>query len=112
MFPSPSNFYAPQEWPSGVGMTPIHANVPQYFMNMLPSAGPVPPNGARLQQVSEQAQQSQQNQQNQNIPSNQQGMGSPLQYMGPFNTSMGGQGNNYNNPNNPNTNGNDKRFNK
>ncbi|EAZ63499.2 transcription factor of the MADS box family [Scheffersomyces stipitis CBS 6054] len=41
MFPSPSNFYAPQDWPSGnTGMTPIHANIPQYFMNMLPSAGP------------------------------------------------------------------------
>ena len=38
MFPSPSNFYAPQDWPqSNTGMTPIHGNTQQYYMNMLPS---------------------------------------------------------------------------
>lgn len=36
IFPSPLNFYAPQEWPTG--MTPIHTGTSLYFMNMLPSA--------------------------------------------------------------------------
>lgn len=36
MFPSPSNFYAPQDWPNTTsGMTPIHNNL--YFVGMLPS---------------------------------------------------------------------------
>lgn len=38
IFPSPSNFYVPQDWPnSGTGMTPVHNNLPQYFMNMIPN---------------------------------------------------------------------------
>lgn len=102
MFPSPSNFYAPQEWPTG--MTPIHSNAPQYFMNMLPSGGPLSAipgsaggggsqnNGssspsARSQQQSQQQQQLQQQQQQQQ-QLQQGGMASPLQYMGPFNTTL------------------------
>ncbi|ODV81737.1 uncharacterized protein CANTADRAFT_24565 [Suhomyces tanzawaensis NRRL Y-17324] len=42
MFPSPSNFYAPQDWPNPPGMTPLNNNS-LYFMNMLPSAGPTGP---------------------------------------------------------------------
>lgn len=39
IFPSPSNFYVPQDWPnSGTGMTPVHNHLPQYFINMIPSA--------------------------------------------------------------------------
>lgn len=37
IFPSPSTFYAPQDWSnSNTGMTPTHSNIPQYFMNLLP----------------------------------------------------------------------------
>lgn len=40
MFPSPLNFYHHQDWPQGnTGMTPIHSNAQNYFMNMLPSGG-------------------------------------------------------------------------
>lgn len=40
LFPSPSNFYPPQDWLQP-GMTPMTGNIPQYF-NMMPSAGPWP----------------------------------------------------------------------
>lgn len=60
IFPSPSNFYVPQDWPNpGTGMTPIQNNAPQYFMN--------------LQQQQQQQQQRQQNPQSQtSVPTNQQ----------------------------------------
>lgn len=79
IFPSPSNFYAPQEWPTG--MTPIHSNIPQYFMNMMPSANGN--NAARQQaQQGQQAQPpslgGQQNAANHHYQAP--GMASPLQY--------------------------------
>ncbi|KAM3121186.1 hypothetical protein RJF_0877 [Candidozyma auris] len=36
IFPSPSNLYPPQDWPSG--MTSFPANMPHYFVSMVPSA--------------------------------------------------------------------------
>lgn len=54
LFPSPSNFYVPQDWSStGTGMTPIHSSMPQYFMNMVPSGGGPPSARTQLQTQSQ-----------------------------------------------------------
>lgn len=94
MFPSPSTFYVPQEWPNtGTGMTPLHGNAPQYFGNMMPNQR------QPQQQKNPQLQQQQQNQQpngasamlqNSSSPMNQPAnpqnpnylMPSPLQFIG------------------------------
>ena len=54
-FPSPSNFLAPQDWPSGITPT---THLPQYFVNM-------PLSGIGLQQLQQQQQQQQHQQQQQ-----------------------------------------------
>lgn len=41
IFPSPSNFYASQEWPTG--MTPYSTSMSHYFVGMMPSAGGTTP---------------------------------------------------------------------
>ncbi|QEO22460.1 hypothetical_protein [Candidozyma auris] len=44
IFPSPSNLYPPQDWPSG--MTSFPANMPHYFVSMVPSgSGQTPMTG-------------------------------------------------------------------
>jgi len=74
LFPSPSNFYVPQDWSnSGTGMTPINTSMPQYFMNMIPSSGGQPNARAQFQALS-QGQMKTEN------------LTSPLQFMGPFST--------------------------
>lgn len=43
IFPSPSNLYLGQEWPTG--MTPLSSNMPHYFVGMVPGNGtPMPMN--------------------------------------------------------------------
>ncbi|KAK6454847.1 transcription factor of the MADS box family [Scheffersomyces xylosifermentans] len=86
MFPSPSNFYAPQDWPGGnTGMTPIHTNIPQYFMNMLSSAGPTSayPGGNALKGVQQPLPQHLQQQQQQSSPQQKEdGVLSPINFIG------------------------------
>lgn len=41
IFPSPSNLYPPQEWPTG--MTPYTSSMPHYFVGMAPSASGATP---------------------------------------------------------------------
>lgn len=80
IFPSPSNFYASQEWPTG--MTPIHSNIPQYFMNMMPSANGTSAGRPQTQQTQQTQQPQQQTPSLQGAPNQayQTGMASPLQY--------------------------------
>lgn len=86
MFPSPSNFYAPQDWPnSGTGMTPIHTNLPQYLMNVLPSSSGLQ---SRVQYIM------------QNQAQNKTELTSPLQFMGPFSNMNPQQSSNADNPSN------------
>lgn len=80
MFASPSNFYAPQDWPnSGTGMTPIHTNLPQYLMNVLPSSSGLQ---SRVQYIM------------QNQAQNKTELASPLQFMAPFSNMNPQQGSN------------------
>ncbi|CUM66017.1 uncharacterized protein PRCAT00003671001 [Priceomyces carsonii] len=83
IFPSPSNFYAPQEWSNAAtGMTPIHNNPPHYFMPMMPN-GPPPPHMA-----SRHSQFTQLTQFGHNGHGKPDGLPSPLQFMGPFSSSL------------------------
>lgn len=89
LFPSPSNFYVPQEWSNtgtgtGTGMTPIHSSMPQYFMNMVSSGGG-PPNARAQFQTLSQGQVKSEN------------LTSPLQFMGPSNANTFNQYNTTNN---------------
>ncbi|CCE86161.1 Piso0_005815 [Millerozyma farinosa CBS 7064] len=86
MFPSPSNFYAPQDWPNpGTGMTPIHTNLPQYLMNVSPSSSGLQ---SRVQYIM------------QNQAQNKTELTSPSQFMAPFSNMNPQQGSNADNSSN------------